>query len=113
MNVQQWERERGALVTKPKQFYMNSAPTEPGDDSKLNFPAPNPFPALILLLSLSVTAATISLCLLLTAQADFHTSQALMDTAPGWGWGDRGANLRACYRQFLSFSLCLCLISGL
>lgn len=96
------------------QVYIHSAPTEPGGESKLNFPAPRccsqPFP--------TADPAGSALCchnfplFVANSPGRFPHFPALMDTAPGWGLGDRGANLRACYRQFLPFSLCLCLISG-
>lgn len=43
--------------------------------------------------------------------AGFQHLSALTDSTPHRALGDVGANLRACYRQFLSFSLCLCFIS--
>lgn len=43
--------------------------------------------------------------------AGFPHLSVLMDSTLDRDLGDVGANLRACYRQFLSFSLCLCFIS--
>lgn len=43
--------------------------------------------------------------------ARFPHLSVVMDSTLDQDLGDVGANLRACYRQFLSFSLCLCSVS--